>query len=204
MVPGYLGQRGHLREGDRRVRVPPAHREQRSLSIKIHYGGFEVKVRQSSSPKGTASSHPRSAFDPSLSPVSWSPLLWLSTWKWLTNEAVQMFINFCIMQHTAKNSQGCKSRPGSAGRDLQDRVKEQFVPWCHGNRSQNVSGRMVAAWRCSTGARDDLGEAGSGLSLPPAAYRSPSRNPLPQPAAISSRPAEKKKKKRLVKKGGLK
>lgn len=198
MVPGYLGQRGHLREGDRRVRVPPAHRKQRFLSIKIHYGGFEVKVRQSSSPKGTASSHPRSAFDLSLSPVSCSPLLLLSTWKWLTNEDVQMFINFCIMQHVAKNSQGCKSRPGSAGRDLQDRVKEQFVPRCHGNRSQNVSGRTVAAWRFSTGVRDDLGEVGSGLSFPPAAYRSPSRSPLPQPAVISSQPAEKKKKKKEV------
>lgn len=117
-----------------------------SFSIKLHYGGFEMKLRQSSLPKGTASGCPHSAFDSSLSPVSGSLLLPLSTWKWLTNEGVQMVMNFCIMQHMAKNSQGCRSRPSSAGKDLRDRVKNQFVCWRHGNISQNESGRTAAVW----------------------------------------------------------
>lgn len=65
---------------------------------------------------------PYSVFDHSLSPVSVSLLLSLSTWKGLTNEDVQMFINSCIMQHVAKNSQGCRSRLGSAGTDLSPSV----------------------------------------------------------------------------------
>lgn len=122
-----------------------------------------MKLRQSSPPKGTTSSCPCSAFDLSLPPVCGFLFLSPSTWKQLTNGDVQMVINFCIIQHVAKNSQGCRSRPQLRWERFAGHSQEGICPLVPWQQLSHASSRTAAAWRCSTGAQDDLGEVGSGM-----------------------------------------
>lgn len=122
-----------------------------------------MKLRQSSPPKGTTSSCLCSAFDLSLPPVCGFLFLSPSTWKQLTNGDVQMVINFCIIQHVAKNSQGCRSRPQLRWERFAGHSQEGICPLVPWQQLSHASSRTAAAWRCSTGAQDDLGEVGSGM-----------------------------------------